>query len=104
MSRPSVLIIKHGFSETCDHKVSPIVSYGDVFRCTCLLEDLRGHHVTWITAQAAKDLLAENHLIDDLILADSPEQLPAERIRPRYDSIINLEKPGKAEKFCISQL
>ena len=39
--KKAVLIIKHGFSETCDHKISPIVSYGDVFRCTCLLESFK---------------------------------------------------------------
>ena len=86
------MIIKHGFSETCDHTVSSIVSFGDVFRCTCLLEDLKGWHVTWITAVAAEDLLMQNHLIDELILADSPHELPAGRIKKNYHTVINLEK------------
>jgi len=92
MDRKTVIIIKHGFSETCDHSVSPIVSFGDVFRCTCLLEDFKDSHVTWITAQSAKDLLEGNHLIDQLILADSPVELPPDAIRNRYDLVINLEK------------
>ncbi|MBN1764075.1 MAG: hypothetical protein JW860_02365 [Sedimentisphaerales bacterium] len=92
MSRKTVLIIKHGFSETCDHNVSPVVSYGEVFRCTCLLEDFKGYHVTWITAKVAHDLLMGNHLIDELILADTPEELPRNRIREKYHMVINLEK------------
>jgi len=92
MVRKSLLIIKHGFSETCDHIVSPIVSYGDVFRCTCLLEDFKGWTVHWITAQKAKELLSGNHLIDRLVLADSPEEIPPGRLLGRYDTIINLEK------------
>ena len=92
MQRPTVLIIKHGFSETCDHRISPVVSLGDVFRCTCLLEAFPGHHVTWITATAAAELLRGNHLIDRLLLADSPDQLePAQRPQAA-DIVINLEK------------
>jgi len=92
MPQQAVLIIKHGFSETCEYDVTRTVSFGDVFRCTCLLEDFRDCHVTWITAPAARDLLAENHLIDQLILADTPDQLPPQIGQQKYDSIINLEK------------
>jgi len=92
MGQKKVLIIKHGFSETCDHSVSSIVSFGDVFCSTCLLEDFKGWHVTWISAVAARDLLVENHLIDELILADKPEQIGQDRILDHYDSVINLEK------------
>lgn len=92
MDRKSVLIIKHGYSETCDHSISPVVSYGDVFRCSCLLEDFKDCHVSWITAKAAADLLEGNHLVDQLILADSPDQLPAGKIQKHYSVVINLEK------------
>ena len=92
MQRRRLLIIKHGFSETCDHRISPVVSLGDVFRCTCLLENFRGWHVSWITARGAKDLLVKNHLIDRLILADSPKDLSPNVIRDQFDWIINLEK------------
>jgi len=92
MPKQSILIIKHGFSEICDHNLSPVVSYGDVFRCTCLLEEYRGARVTWITAHKALDLLGGNHLIDQLILADMPEEIPAGFIADRYDVVINLEK------------
>ena len=92
MAQRKVLIIKHGFSETCDSEVSTIVSYGDVFRCTCLLEDFRDCHVSWVTAVKAEELLVGNHLIDRLILADLPLQLPPGQIEDRYDTVINLEK------------
>jgi len=92
MPKQSVLIIKHGFSEICDHNLSPVVSYGDVFRCTCLLEEYRGEYVTWITARKALDLLSGNHLIDQLILADAPDEIPPGFVLHHYDVVINLEK------------
>jgi heptosyltransferase-2 len=100
--KKAVLIIKHGFSETCDHKISPIVSFGDVFRCTCLLEVFKGCHVTWITAVAAKELLAGNHFIDRLILADSPEELESQQIPDHYHQVINLEKQRDWCEFAAS--
>ncbi len=100
--RQRVLIIKHGFSETCDHNISPVVSYGDVFRCTCLLEAYRGYHVTWISARAAHDLLTQNHLINSLILADNPEELPEGQIAGHYDILINLEKQKDWCEFAES--
>lgn len=92
MNTKAILIIKHGYSETCDRSISPIVSFGDVFRCTCMLEDFKDCHVTWITAHAAKDLLEGNYLIDQLILADSPGDVSKELLRNHYHSLINLEK------------
>jgi lipopolysaccharide heptosyltransferase II len=102
MVRRSVLIIKHGFSEGCNHSVSPVISYGDVFRCTCLLEDFRDSQVTWITSSAAKDLLAENYLIDRLLLADSPDELPTGIADEYYDIIINLDKRKDWCEFSIT--
>ncbi len=105
MNRRKLLIIKHGYSETCDHSISPVVSFGDVFRCTCLLESFMGWHVIWITAPAAEDLLAGNHLIDELILANSPQDL-GERygnvIQGRYDIVVNLEKQKDWCEFTSS--
>ena len=102
MPKKSVLIIKHGFSEICDHNLSPMVSYGDVFRCTCLLEEYRGEYVTWITASKALDLLGGNHLIDQLILADTPDEIPPGFILARYDTVINLEKNREWCQFAVN--
>ncbi len=102
MGRKRVIIIKHGYSETCDHNISPVVSFGDVFRCTCLLEAFKGYDVTWITARSAYDLLCQNHLIDQLILADSPDQVEPEQIHPRYDILINLEKQKDWCEFSLA--
>jgi len=101
MPKKSVLIIKHGYSEVCDHNLSRLVSYGDVFRCTCLLEDFRGEYVTWITASKALDLLGGNHLIDQLILADSPDEIPPGFVLDRYDTVINLEKNREWCEFAV---
>lgn len=92
MAAKRILIIKHGFSETCESAVTRVVSYGDVFRCTCLLEDFRGAEVTWITSVAARDLLVGNHLIDRLLVADTPADLPGGAVAPAYDMVVNLEK------------
>lgn len=92
MDRKTLLVIKHGYSETCDHNVSSVVSYGEVFRCTCLLEDFKDCYVTWISARAAQDLLENNHLIDQLIFAESPDQLDRNQILDHYDIVLNLEK------------
>ncbi|MBN1844264.1 MAG: hypothetical protein JW810_01185 [Sedimentisphaerales bacterium] len=92
MAKKTVLIIKHGFSEVCDQGLSTVVSYGDVFRCTCLLEEFRDCRVTWISAPAARDLLEQNHLIDQLILADRTDQIRPNDLLDRYDIVINLEK------------
>jgi len=88
--KQSVLIIKHGFSEGIDQMAGSGVHYSDVFRSTCLLEDCRGKHVTWITARCAEDLFLENHLVDDLVLADHPGEVPFEPTQ-RFDVLINLE-------------
>jgi len=101
MGRRRLLIIKHGFSETCDHKVSSVVSLGDVFRCTCLLEAFYGWEVTWITSVAAADLLTENHLIDHLYLADEPKSLPDGAISGHYDKLVNLEKQQDWCEFAL---
>lgn len=92
MTRKRILFIKHGFSETCDHRVSSVVSLGDVFRCTCLLEDFKGWEVTWVTSGPASALLEGNHLIDRLVVAETPEQLDPAVSGGRYDAVVNLEK------------
>jgi heptosyltransferase-2 len=90
MTRKSLLIIQHGHGPHREINDSERINYSDIFRSTCLLEQFRGHHVTWITNMAAEDLFLENHLIDQLILADHPIQLPSETIH-HYDVVINLE-------------
>ena len=88
--KQSVLIINHGFSDGMGPVAGSGVHYSDVFRSTCLLEDCRGKHVTWITSRCAEDLFIENHLVDDLILADHPGEIPFEPTQ-RFDELINLE-------------
>lgn len=91
MKKSSVLIIQHGHGQNRTQNNSEWIHYCDIFRSTCLLEQFRGHHVSWITDMAAEDLFLDNHLIDELILADHPIQLPPEAVR-HYDVVINLER------------
>jgi len=88
--KTSVLIIQHGHGQNRSKNDSERIKYCDIFRSTCLLEQFRGYHVTWITDRAAEDLFLDNHLIDQLILDDHPIHLPPESIR-YYDVVINLE-------------
>jgi len=97
MVRKTVLIIKHGYSDSCDSSFEPMVDCAELLRCTCLLEDFRGWHVTWITAPGGLELLWGNHLIDELYFAEIPGELPGERMQGHYDVVINLEK---REDWC----
>ena len=96
-----VLIIKTGFSETFDPRVSDMVSLGDVFCCTMILHAFKDSHVTWLThsrndipiTQSAFPLLEGNPYIDRILPYDltSILQLKSET----FDTVINLEKvPG----------
>ncbi|MDP7034960.1 MAG: glycosyltransferase family 9 protein [Planctomycetota bacterium] len=88
--RRRILIIKLGYAETLDLEVSQTVSLGDVFRTTVLLHLYRNDHVTWLTAPSAQLLLANNPLIDRLLVG-SPEMLSSLSTE-RFDLIINLER------------
>lgn len=69
---------------------------GDVLRTTALLHPLRRHwpdaKITWITAAAARPLLADNPFIDRLVAMEDAE-LASVAAEP-YDALICLEKEG----------
>ncbi len=93
MKKQKVLIIKVGYSETLDAKVSNVTSYGDVLRSTVLLNLYKDDYVTWLVDEKALPILKENPHIDRLLIynLDSALQLQSER----FDTVINLEKvPG----------
>lgn len=89
-----ILIFKLGYTEILDKEQNGrIVSLGDVLRTTPLLHSYKGQHVTWVTSEEAKPLLAGNPLINRLMTLDmiNAWQLQYEE----FDKIINLEKvPG----------
>lgn len=92
-----ILIFKTGYIETlAEEGDSRVVSLGDVFRTTVLLNlysDKKRFNVTWVTDEKAFPLLEKNPLIDRLLRLDwiTAEQLKKER----FDVLINLEKvPG----------
>lgn len=89
-----ILIVKMGFTETIDKKVSTEnVSLGDVFRTTAILHLFKKDKVTWLTTKEASPLLAGNPYIDRLLVYDLTTSLQLKS--EEFDIIINLEKvPG----------
>lgn len=85
-----VLIVKTGYSEFLDRGISTTVSLGDVLICTALLHAYAHDHVTWVTSDQAKNLLAGNPLIRELVIFGS--QALAMLEGQSFDIIINLEK------------
>jgi len=81
--RPRLMIIKTG-------------ALGDVLRTTALLHPLRRHlpdaQITWVTASAARPLLADNPFIDRLVAMEDAT-LASVAAEP-YDALICLEKEG----------
>ena len=69
-----ILILKLGYSETLDPEISKIVSLGDVVRCSVVLEALKEKyphsHITWLVAQEALPLVAQNKYIDRVLVWD----------------------------------
>ena len=92
--KEKILIVKLGFTETIDRRVSTDnVSLGDVFRTTAILHLFKDAFVTWLTVKEATPLLAGNPFIRRLLVYDLTTVL---QLRSEYfDVVINLEKvPG----------
>ncbi|MDP8229921.1 MAG: glycosyltransferase family 9 protein [Candidatus Gorgyraea atricola] len=89
-----ILIVKMGFTETIDKKVSTEnVSLGDVFRTTAILHLFKKDDVTWLTTKEASPLLTGNPYINKLLVYDLTTSLQLKS--QEFDMIINLEKiPG----------
>lgn len=92
--RKKVLIVKLGYTETIDHRVtSDNISLGDIFRTTAILHLFKDSSVTWLTTREGLSLLSGNHYIERILIyeATTAFQLQAEY----FDIVINLEKmPG----------
>jgi heptosyltransferase-2 len=85
-----VLIIKLGYSETLDNRLSLTTSLGDVLRATVILHFFKKCQVSWLVDCKARPLLENNKYIDKLY-DYIPEEV--EKIRKqKFDIIINLEK------------
>jgi len=99
MNRKSILVIKHGYSDSSGDTRKSGIHYSDVFRSTCLLEDFKGYEVTWITSEAACDLFLDNHLIDRLIVVEKPSHLVPKSIG-EFHTVINLENSDAWSRFA----
>lgn len=92
--KEKILIVKLGFTETIDQKVSTDnISLGDVFRTTAILHLFKKDYVVWLTTKEAAPLLAKNPYIDRLLVYDLTVALQLQS--EHFDVVINLEKvPG----------
>jgi heptosyltransferase-2 len=99
MIRKSVLIIKHGLTDSCGQMARQGIRYSDILRSTCLLEDYKGHEVTWITSEAAHDLFLDNHLIDRLMVVEKACHLVPKSIGD-FHIVINLENSDDWRHFA----
>ncbi|MBI2565664.1 MAG: glycosyltransferase family 9 protein [Candidatus Schekmanbacteria bacterium] len=96
-SRPKILILKLGYSETLDPEIGRVASLGDVVRTTPILEALRerhpGAHISWVVSASAEPLLHGHRRIDRILVWD--EFVPFQLMREKFDVLVNLEKiPG----------
>lgn len=88
-----VLIIKLGYSETVDWRISEHTSYGDVLRSTALLHHYKDDKVTWLVDEKSAIILKDNPLIDRVLVYDVSTSWQIES--ERFDVVVNLEKtPG----------
>ena len=95
-----LLIIKLGFSETLDSKISWISSLGDVLRATVILHFYKNYQVSWLVAAKARALLERNKYIDKIY-----DYSPAAKRwlkKKNFDLIINLEKVPEVCSFAES--
>ncbi len=85
-----ILIIKTGRTETFDlvSNHPGVVSLGDVVRSTVLLHLFKDDSVTWLTSQAAYDLLNGIPEIEKVITAENNVS--------QYDLVLNLERSEEA--------
>jgi len=92
--KEKILIVKLGFTETIDRKISTDnVSLGDVFRTTAILNLFKNDDVTWLTTEKALPLLVNNSHINRLLIYDLTTALQLQS--EHFDVVVNLEKvPG----------
>ena len=95
-----ILVIKLGYSETLDRKLSLTTSLGDVLRTTFILNYFKEDRVTWLVDGKAVPLLNDNKYIDQ-ILVYNPNIEDVLR-KKSFDIIINFEKNPEICMFAKS--
>lgn len=92
--KQKVLIVKLGFTETMDHRISlDNISLGDIFRTTGILHLFKNDEVTWLTTQEGVPLLLNNPYIKRILAYDLTSVLQLQK--EHFDVVVNLEKvPG----------
>ena len=95
-----ILIVKLGYSETLDSRLSLTTSLGDVLRTTVVLHYFKNDQVDWLADKKAIPLLENNPYIKRIFSYNKGvcRQLKKES----YDLVVNLEKSPEACAFCGS--
>jgi len=92
--KTKILIVKLGYSETLDQEIGKTPSLGDILRTTPILwalkEKYKDAHITWLVSDTGYQLLADNKLIDRILIWD--EFVGFQLMREKFDILINLEK------------
>ena len=95
-----IFIVKLGYSETLDSRLSLTTSLGDVLRTTVVLHYFKNDQVDWLADKKAIPLLENNPYIKRIFSYNKGvcRQLKKES----YDLVVNLEKSPEACAFCGS--
>jgi heptosyltransferase-2 len=93
-----VLIIKSGHSETWINDSNAIVSFGDVFRSTTLLQNFLNDEITWLGSVESRKLLPDRN---NFIFIDMSKSLVNFE---SYDLVINLEKNNQLRQIPFQKL
>jgi heptosyltransferase-2 len=89
-----LLIIKMGYSETLDKRLSVTTSLGDVLRTTFILNFFKDWETDWLVDGRAQQLLEYNKYIKRIYVYNP--SIGDELKSNRYDLVINLEKIPEA--------
>jgi heptosyltransferase-2 len=85
-----ILIIKMGYSETLESRLSLTSNLGDVLRTTFILNYFKQDEVTWLVDLSAYPLLAGNKYIDRIVKYNRAAKEFLKK--DKFDLVINLEK------------
>ncbi|MCF7878864.1 MAG: hypothetical protein K9L95_05295, partial [Candidatus Omnitrophica bacterium] len=85
-----ILIIKMGYSETLESRLSLTSNLGDVLRTTFILNYFKQEEVTWLVDLSAYPLLAGNKYIERIVKYNRAAKEFLKK--DKFDLVINLEK------------
>lgn len=95
-----ILIIKLGYSETLDKRLSTTTSLGDVLRTTFLLHYFKNDEVYWLADKKVLPLLERNIYIKKIFVYNKKVQTELEK--DSFEAVLNFEKSPSICKLSDS--